>query len=76
MEVIHRRCSGLDVHRETVVACVRLVLDGKITRESQDLRDHDVRAAALAGMVDGDGLHPRGHGSYRRLLEAGLEHSE
>ena len=33
MEVIHRRCSGLDVHKETVVACVRLVLDGKITRE-------------------------------------------
>src|SRR5246500_4175857 len=33
MEVIHRRCSGLDVHKETVVACVRLVLDDKITRE-------------------------------------------
>jgi hypothetical protein len=33
MEVIHRRCSGLDVHKETVVACVRLVSDGKITRE-------------------------------------------
>jgi transposase len=33
MEVIHRRCSGLDVHKETVVACMRLVLDGKITRE-------------------------------------------
>src|SRR5215510_7199105 len=33
MEVIHRRCSGLDVHKQTVVACVRLVLDDKITRE-------------------------------------------
>src|ERR1700751_295829 len=33
MEVIHRRCSGLDVHKETVVACVRLVLYDKITRE-------------------------------------------
>ena len=33
MEVIHRRCSGLDVHKKTVVVCVRLVLDGKITRE-------------------------------------------
>jgi hypothetical protein len=32
MEVIHRRCSGLDVHKETVVACVGLALDGKITR--------------------------------------------
>ena len=33
MEVIHPRSGGLDVHKETVVACVRLVLDGKITRE-------------------------------------------
>jgi len=32
MEVIHPRCAGLDVHKETVVACVRLVLDGKISR--------------------------------------------
>jgi hypothetical protein len=27
MEVIHQRCSGLDVHNETVVASVRLALD-------------------------------------------------
>ena len=33
MEVIHPRCSGLDVHKETVAACMRLALDGKITRE-------------------------------------------
>ena len=33
MEVIHSRCAGLDVHKETVVACVRLALDGKVTRE-------------------------------------------
>jgi|ERR1035437_1620275 transposase len=24
MEVIHERCAGLDVHKETVVACVRV----------------------------------------------------
>src|ERR1700752_5072127 len=33
MEVIHRRCSGLDVHKETVAACARLVLDDKIEGE-------------------------------------------
>jgi hypothetical protein len=33
MEVVHSRCAGLDVHKETVVACVRLALDGKVTRE-------------------------------------------
>ena len=30
MELLHRRCCGLDVHKETVVACLRLVSDGKI----------------------------------------------
>ena len=24
MEVIHERCAGLDVHKETVVGCVRV----------------------------------------------------
>jgi transposase len=33
MEVLHPRCCGLDVHKETVVACVRLVIDGKTVKE-------------------------------------------
>jgi transposase len=33
MEVIHPRCGGLDVHKETVVACVRLALGDKVSRE-------------------------------------------
>jgi transposase len=33
MEVLHPRCCGLDVHKETVVACVRLVIDGKPVKE-------------------------------------------
>jgi transposase len=33
MELLHQRCAGLDVHKETVVAAVRLVLDGKVTTQ-------------------------------------------
>src|SRR6266436_2774747 len=33
MELLHRRCCGLDVHKETVVACLRIVSDGKVTTE-------------------------------------------
>ena len=33
MELLYRRCCGLDVHKETVVACLRLVADGKVTTE-------------------------------------------
>jgi transposase len=28
MEVLHARCAGLDVHKDTVVACARVVEDG------------------------------------------------
>ena len=33
MEVMHRRVAGLDVHKETVVACVRVMAGRKPTRE-------------------------------------------
>jgi transposase len=38
MEVIHERCAGLDVHQETVVACVRVVEGGKVSREVRTFR--------------------------------------
>jgi transposase len=33
MEVLYTRCGGLDVHKDTVVACVRCVVDGRVERE-------------------------------------------
>src|ERR1700719_3353026 len=33
MEVLYQRCAGLDVHKETVVACVRLASEGKVVTE-------------------------------------------
>ena len=33
MEVIHERCAGLDVHKETVVGCVRVRDGGEVRRE-------------------------------------------
>ncbi len=35
MDVMHERVAGLDVHKAMIVVCVRLVSDGKITRECQ-----------------------------------------
>ena len=32
MEVLHPRCAGLDVHRDSVVACARVVHHGGIER--------------------------------------------
>jgi len=33
MEVLHPRCGGLDVHKDTVVACARVAADGKVGQE-------------------------------------------
>ena len=33
MEVLHPNCAGLDVHKDTVVACSRRVVEGKVVRE-------------------------------------------
>ena len=33
MEVMHQHCAGLDVHKKTVVACVRLASEGKVVTE-------------------------------------------
>jgi transposase len=33
MEVLYPRCCGLDVHKETVVACLRLVIASKVMKE-------------------------------------------
>jgi transposase len=35
MELLHKRCAGLDVHNKTVVACVRIVSKTRTRREVQ-----------------------------------------
>ena len=41
MELLHRRCCGLDVHKETVVACLRLVIDGKVINGRRSTNNPD-----------------------------------
>jgi len=37
VDIVHSRCAGLDVHKETVVACVRLASGDKVSREVRTL---------------------------------------
>ena len=48
MELLHQRCAGLDVHKETVVACVRLALDGKVITEVRTFATTTAGLLALA----------------------------
>lgn len=49
MEVIHPRCAGLDVHKQTVVACVRVAGDGPL---KQEVRTFATTTSALLELAD------------------------
>jgi transposase len=50
MQVVHARCAGLDVHKKTVVVCVRLLApDGTLTTE---VRTFSTMTADLLALVD------------------------
>jgi transposase len=49
MELLHRRCAGLDVHKKTVVAAIRLVEDDKLTTE---VRTFETTTAGLLALSD------------------------
>ncbi len=49
MEIVHERAAGLDVHKDSVVACVRVMSGGKAKRE---LRTFDTTTAGLEALRD------------------------
>src|SRR5262249_7728606 len=46
MEVLHQRCAGLDVHKKSVVACVRLATENKVITEVRTF------ATTTAGLLE------------------------
>jgi len=49
MDLVSPRCAGLDVHKETVVACARIVLDGGV---STDVETFGTTTEALLKLSD------------------------
>ena len=49
MEVIYPRCAGLDVHKQTVVACARIAGDGPV---AQHVRTFEATTAGLLALSD------------------------
>ena len=47
MDILYSRCAGLDVHKDSVVACLRLAADGKVSRE---VRTFATTTTALLGL--------------------------
>jgi transposase len=49
MEVMHPRCAGLDVHKETVVACARIASGGKAVNE---VRTFETTTKSLIALME------------------------
>src|SRR5271157_5003643 len=56
MEVLHTHCAGLDVHKETVVACVRHMVDGKVTTNVKTFRTTTQELMILSDWLSAEGV--------------------
>ena len=55
MEVLYQRCCGLDVHKETVVACLRIVSGGEVVREVRTFETTTASLMALSAWLAENG---------------------
>jgi transposase len=55
MEVLYPHCAGLDVHKDTVVACVRRMANGTVRREVRTFKTMTKDLLALSGWLAGAG---------------------
>ncbi len=55
MEVLHPHCAGLDVHKESVVACVRHMADGKIATVVKTFKTTTQELIVLSNWLSAEG---------------------
>lgn len=56
MEVLHPHCAGLDVHKETVVGCVRHMVNGKVRTEVKTFKTTTQELMALSDWLSAEGV--------------------
>jgi transposase len=56
MELLHPHCAGLDLHKETVVACIRHMTDGKVTTEVKTFNTTTQELMDLSDWLSSQGI--------------------
>ena len=56
MEVLHPHCAGLDVHKDTVVSCVRHMANGKVRTEVKTFKTTTQELMALSDWLSAEGV--------------------
>jgi transposase len=55
MEVLYADCAGLDVHKDSVVACARHTIDGDVSREVRTFKTTTADLMALSAWLSAQG---------------------
>lgn len=56
MELLHPHCAGLDIHKETVVACIRHMVEGKVTAEIKGFKTTTQQLMELSDWLSSQGV--------------------
>ena len=56
MELLHPHCAGLDLHKETVVACIRHMLNGTVTTEVKSFQTTTQQLMDLSDWLSSQGV--------------------
>jgi transposase len=56
MELLHPHCAGLDIHKETVVACIRHMVEGKVTAEVKGFKTTTQQLMELSDWLSSQGV--------------------
>lgn len=74
MEILYARCAGLDIHNETVAACVLTPRPGaEPNREIEEFGTTAADLRRLLAWAAGARRDPRCNGIHRGVLEAGVQ---
>ena len=72
MNVLHERCGGLDIHKDTVVGCRRVMEGAAVRREARSFPTSTLGLLGLADWLREVGCTQVVDGSDRRVLEGGV----
>jgi transposase len=72
MDILYERVAGLDVHKDTVVACVRILAEGNTRRECRTFATTTDQLMGLRTWLEECRCTQGGDGGDRGLLDAGV----
>lgn len=72
MEVLYPRCAGLDVHKDTVVACVRITEGGRVAQHVETFGTTTTALLKFSEWLASHGVTNVAMEATGVLLEAGV----